>query len=151
MKPLIVLIAAFVISLLGCWLVDHHFNIYLAGQIAMTCMLFFTTIGHFLFPKGMTMMIPPFIPFKKTMVYITGIMEILMGFGLLIPSTQVSVGWALVFFFILVLPSNIYAAIKQVDYQRANYQGKGLSYLWFRIPMQIFLITWVLVFVLKVI
>ena len=50
----------------------------------MSIMLFFTAMAHFAFNKGMAMMLPPFIPFKKVIVYITGLIEILAGVGLLI-------------------------------------------------------------------
>jgi uncharacterized membrane protein len=64
------------------------------------------------------------------MVYLTGVVEILVAISLLIC------------LFILLLPANIYAAIKNVDYQTATYNGPGLSYLWFRVPLQILFIVW---------
>ena len=45
----------------------------------MFLMLCFTALGHILFVRGMSMMIPPFIPFKTAMVYITGLVEIILG------------------------------------------------------------------------
>jgi len=45
--------------------------------------------------------------------------------------------------FILILPANVYAAINKIDYEKGNYSGNGLKYLWFRIPLQIFFIEWV--------
>jgi hypothetical protein len=34
-------------------------------------------------------------------------------------------------FFVVLLPANINAAIKYVDYQKGMFEGKGLSYLFF--------------------
>jgi hypothetical protein len=42
----------------------------------------------------------------------------------------------------LILPANIKEAIDHVDYQNATFEGKGLSYLWFRIPLQLLFIAW---------
>jgi len=39
-------------------------------------------------------------------------------------------GWLLIAFFILLVPANIYAAVKRVDFQKANFEGAGLKYLW---------------------
>lgn len=114
----------------------------MAGRIAMATMLLFTAIGHFKYTEGMAMMIPSPIPFKTAIVYGTGILEILFAIGLLLPSTTKVTGWLLIAFFIFILPGNIYAAVHHVDYQQATYNGNGLNYLWFRIPLQILFILW---------
>ena len=145
MKPFIVLITVFGISLPGIWLITGDTDLRLSGNIAMSVMLVFTAIGRFAYAKGMEMMLPPFIPFKAAMVYVTGILEVMAAIGLLVPSLQQVTSYLLILFFILVLPVNIYAAGKQVDYQKENHEGPGLSYLWFRIPFQLLLIAWVYV------
>ena len=108
----------------------------------MSCMLVFTSIGHFIYTKGMVMMMPDFIPFKTEMVYFTGIIEIAAAIGLLIPKLRVLTAWLLIAFFILLLPANINAAIKHIDYQTGTFAGDGVGYLWFRIPLQILFIVW---------
>jgi uncharacterized membrane protein len=90
----------------------------------------------------MSMMIPAFIPYKKELVYFTGIMEIVLGIGLLIPSFRIIAAWLLIAFFILMLPANINAAIHKIDYQKGSLDGNGLAYLWFRVPLQIVFIIW---------
>lgn len=146
MKPLIVLLITFCSSLLILWMATGSLSVFLAGNIAMSVMLVFTAIGHFVFTQGMAMMMPAFIPFKKAMVHVTGIIEIAVAVGLLISSLQEITAYLLIVFFSVMLPCNIYAAVKKVDYQKASYNGPGLNYLWFRIPMQLFLIAWVYVF-----
>jgi uncharacterized membrane protein len=143
MKPLIVLLAAFVFAFFAIKIFVQRNDYAWAARIAMSCMLVFTAIGHFAFPKGMAMMLPDFIPFKLPVVYATGIIEIAAAIGLQIPAMISTTGFWLTIFFILILPANIYAAMKHVDYQKANNEGKGLQYLLFRIPAQIFYIGWV--------
>ncbi len=143
MKPFFVLIITFVVSFVMIRLVTGTADPFLAGNIAMSAMLLFTAIGHFAFVKGMELMMPPFIPFKAAMVYLTGLIEVMAAAGLLIPSLQLLTSYLLILFFILILPVNIYAASKNVDYQKVTHEGPGLSYLWFRIPFQLFLIAWV--------
>lgn len=146
MKPLIVLIVSFIISCLVFYIIGHNVNLYVSGRIAMAVMLLFTSIGHFAFTKGMAMMIPGFIPFKSGMVYFTGLIEIAAAVGLIIQGTHYITGILVELFFILILPSNILAAKQKINLEKANYEGNGLSYLWFRIPLQVFFIGWVLWF-----
>lgn len=146
MKPLIVLIAVFIISLLVIRIFAHHFNFQLAGCIAMAVMLFFTGIAHFKFTKGMAMMMPNFMPLKEAWVYFTGVIEIAAAIGLLISSLRTTTSWLLILFFVLILPANIHSAIKHIDYEKATTQGKGPAYLWFRIPLQLFFIGWIYYF-----
>lgn len=142
MKPLIVLLSVFIISLLITKVFKNGFDIALSGRIAMSAMLVFTAIGHFAFNKGMTMMLPDFIPFKAEVVYLTGIIEIAAAIGLFIPSLRIVTAWFLIAFFVLILPANIHAAIKQIDYQKGTFEGNGLIYLWFRVPLQLLFIAW---------
>jgi uncharacterized membrane protein len=148
MKPFFVLLAAFAISLAALKIFKSQWDIAFAGRIAMSVMLLFTAIAHFAFQKGMAMMLPAFIPFKKAVVYATGVIEIAAAIGLLIPGWQTATGWWLIAFFILVLPANIYAAMHKVDYQKGDLQGKGLTYLWLRVPLQIVYILWIYFFVI---
>lgn len=142
MKPLIVLLTVFAVSLLVTRIFRGTYELDLSGRIAMSAMLMFSAIGHFAFTKGMSLMIPDFIPFKTETVCLTGIAEIIFAIGLLLPNYRILTAWLLIIFLILVLPANIYSSIKQVDYQKATFDGKGLSYLWFRIPLQILFIFW---------
>ncbi len=149
MKPLIVLLSVFGISLLVTKILRGNFDFALSGKIAMSAMLVFTAVAHFAFTKGMAMMLPDFIPYKTETVYLTGIMEITFAIGLFIPNFRVITGWLLIAFFILILPANIYASIKQIDYQKGTFDGNGLSYLWFRIPLQILFIVWTYISAIK--
>jgi uncharacterized membrane protein len=90
----------------------------------------------------MSMMLPDFFPYKIELVYLTGVIEIVVAIGLLVPGVRVAAAWFLIGFFILLLPANIYAAVKHIDYEKATFAGNGLGYLWFRVPLQIFFIIW---------
>lgn len=142
MKPLIVLLGVFCVAIFVIKLATTKYDIPLSARIGMCAMLFFTAIGHFAFTKGMAMMVPPMVPMKTEIIYMTGVLEILLGIGLLIPNVRVYTGWALIAFFLLLLPANIYAALKHIDYQKGTSDGSGLTYLWFRIPLQILFIIW---------
>jgi uncharacterized membrane protein len=143
MKPLVVLILSFAVSCLAFYLVQHDPNVILSGRVAMALMLLFTSVAHFAFFDGMVMTVPPYIPFKKFMVYFTGVLEVAAATGLLFIATHYVTGILLILFFIALIPSNIYAAQNHINLEKADLTGKGLSYLWFRIPLQLFFIGWV--------
>ena len=142
MKPLFVLLVSFGIAMVATKIFTHHIDFASAARIAMSVMLLFTASGHFAFPRGMMIMLPAFIPFRLGLVYITGIIEVMAAIGLQIESLRNPTAILLIIFFILVLPANIYAAAKNINYQTGKEDGKGFNYLWFRIPLQILFIIW---------
>lgn len=150
MKPLIVLLLSFTISLFILKIINKEYKFTQSARIAMSIMLVFTAVGHFAFTKGMSMMIPNFIPFKESFIYLTGIFEILLAIGLLIPTLKTISGWALIIFLLLMLPANIYASVNNVNYQKGTFDGNGLAYLWFRIPLQILFIVWTYISTIRI-
>ena len=147
MKPFVVLLLSFLIILTGTALLGPAVDLALAGTVSMTIMLLFTAVGHFAFTRGMTMMLPGFIPLKKQLVWATGILEIAAAIGIHISGYRMITGWLLILFFLVLLPANIYAAKRKVNYQKGSYTGKGLSYLWIRLPLQLIYIGWVYFFI----
>ena len=85
MKPFLLLITITVFSIGYIKLVHGVYNYSLAARIGFSVMLLFTALGHFMFTDGMAMMVPDFIPYKKELVYFTGIIEILGAIGLHVP------------------------------------------------------------------
>ncbi|WP_408031901.1 DoxX family protein [Tenacibaculum xiamenense] len=129
-------------------LLNQDINFAFAGRLALSVMLIFTTIGHFIFTEGMSKMIPHFIPLKKSIVILTGFLELLISVGIFIPNIRLLSGWGLIVFLIIIVPTNIKASIENLNYQTGSYDGNGLSYLWFRIPLQLFFICWTYFFVI---
>lgn len=143
MKPLLILLLSFLIAVFVIYFIKKEYDFSLSARISMSIMLVFTAIGHFIYTKGMSMMIPIFIPYKEIIVYLTGVFEILLAICLLIPKFKSITGWILIVFLLLMLPANIYASINNINYQKGTIDGNGLSYLWFRIPLQILFIFWI--------
>lgn len=142
MKPLVVLCGAFAVSAAVSMIFLPHFQAALAARIAMSVMLVFTASGHFALTRGMMEMLPGFVPFRRQVVYGTGILEAAAAVGLLLPAWRGVTGWLLIALFVMMLPANVYAAARHLDYQKATFDGPGLRYLWFRIPLQLVFIAW---------
>ncbi|MBC9795955.1 DoxX family protein [Sinomicrobium weinanense] len=149
MKPLIVLVVTFAISLVISGITTGKWDLSFSGRVAMAVMLLFTSIGHFKFTEGMALMLPDFIPAKRETVLATGVIEIIAAIGLFIPPLRVLTAWLLILFFVLILPANIHAALHHVNLEKATYDGSGINYLWFRVPLQLLFIGWVYFFVIR--
>jgi len=74
--------------------------------------LFYISVGvnHFIEPYWFLQIVPPYLPYKIELVYISGFLEIVLGVMLLIPKTRVYAGWGLIMLLIAVYPANIYLA-----------------------------------------
>ena len=55
--------------------------------------------------------VPPILPYKLSLVYISGFFEILFGIMLLFPYTRYIAAWGLIMLLIAVFPANIYLAM----------------------------------------
>ena len=148
MMPLIVLLFTFfTLFIIGRFYSKLSINI--AGRFAFSLMFVFTGVSHFSFAKGMVMSMPDIIPFKLMFVYLTGIIEIFLAIFFLVNRYKQLIARVIIVFLIVVLPANIWAAINHVDIPSATYNGPGLAYLWFRVPLQILFIIWVYNFGIK--
>src|SRR5690349_16153610 len=113
MAPLFILLIVFLVTLLYSKILNKKtISVALAGRLAMCAMLLFTGTSHFYFSEGMVLTMPGFLPAKLELVYATGVIEILFGFGLLILKTRKISSLLIILFLITVLPANIVAAMK---------------------------------------
>ena len=86
--------------------------------------LFYISVGvnHFTDPYWFLQIVPPYLPYKIELVYISGLLEVILGFMLLIPKTRFYAGWGLIVLLIAVYPANIDMFVNDVDVQ-TNVQG----------------------------
>ena len=88
-------------------------------------------ISHFADPNWFLQIVPPYLPFKLELVYVSGFFEIIFGLMLILPSWRYYAGWGLVLLLIAVYPANIYLA-------QTNGAAMNTSALvaWGRLPFQ---------------
>src|SRR4030095_1418722 len=96
-------------------------------------------IGHFIRSEAMAAMLPPAVPYRVELIYLTGIFELLGAIGVWIPRLTRVTGLLLIIMLICVLPANIYSAFQRVDF---GGHGAGPLYLLVRVPFQLFVIGW---------
>ena len=75
--------------------------------------VFYVGIGikHFTIPFWFIKIVPPILPYKLSLVYISGFFEVLFGLLLLFPVMRYVAGWGLILLLIAVFPANIYLAL----------------------------------------
>ena len=99
--------------------------------IIMTLFYIGAGINHFINPDWFVRIVPPILPFKITIVYISGIFEVILGCLLIFPKTRFIAGWGLILLLLAVYPANIYVALTN---------GKAMDttpmIAWARLPFQ---------------
>lgn len=148
MSTLVILLLSFaVLWTLNRYVLRNYYALSAVGRLALAIMLMFTGAAHFFKTEEMVQMIPEFLPNKVWLVYLTGILEILGAVGLVFQRTAQLASIALILFFLVVLPANIIGSIKRVE---LGGMENGLSYLYFRIPLQLLFICWAYYFGIKI-
>ena len=88
-----------------------RFSIEIGSIIIMSIFYVGVGIKHFTNPMWFIKIVPPILPYKLSLVYISGFFEILFGILILFPTTRYIAAWGLIFLLIAVFPANIYLAI----------------------------------------
>jgi uncharacterized membrane protein len=107
------------------------------GLYAASIAFVFAGISHFTKERFFMKAMPPYIPFHKAMVLVSGIAEIILGLGLLFPATRVYAAWGLIMLLVAVFPANIYMATSGKFHKIPSFL------LWLRLPLQFVLIWWI--------
>ncbi len=97
---------------------------------------------HFQKPKMYLKIMPPYIPAHKTMVLLSGILEMILGFMILNPPTQQIAGWGIIILMILFLPVHIY----MLQEKKASLKLPKWA-LVLRIPLQFLIMYWAYLYV----
>ncbi len=101
--------------------------------------VFFIVAGfnHFIDPAFYLRIVPPYLPWPQVLVVVSGIAEIVLGVGLLIPRLSRLAAWGLIGLLIAVFPANIHMATHPDLYPTIP-----TALLWLRLPLQGLLIIW---------
>lgn len=113
----------------------------LKGRISFAIAYSIVGVVHLVSPEKLSYMIPEFIPYPETMVYLSGVLEIGFSVLLLIPGYQKVAGWLIIGLLLAVFPANVHVAINNLP------APGGLPaepwYLWSRLAFQPIYISWV--------
>lgn len=124
----------------------RDFDVRGAAAIGLGLMFFFTGSGHFIQTETMTQMLPPWIPARVFLVYLTGVLEFAIAAGFLMPKIRRLAGYVAALILILFFPANVYAALHHVP---MGGHAWGATYLLIRAPLQVIILAWVYWFTIK--
>ncbi len=110
----------------------HTFSLYL-----MACLYIAAGINHFRSPGFYYKIMPSYLPYPYTLIYISGIGESVLGILLLFKKTRQFAAWGLVVLLIAVFPANIQML---VNYIQTNHPQLWIAIV--RLPLQLPLIWW---------
>ncbi|MFQ3475332.1 DoxX family protein [Halonotius sp. F2-221B] len=97
---------------------------------------------HFVVPDLYAQIIPPFLPAPLALVYLSGIAEIAVGIGVLIPRTRRYAAWATIALLVAIFPANVYMATSMVVVEGISGGDPSPLIRWGRLPLQGVLILW---------
>jgi uncharacterized membrane protein len=109
------------------------------ARVGLTLFFLVTSLGHFMRTHEMAAMVPPPLPYRIELIYLTGMFELLGAVGVWARRVTRWTGLCLILMLIVLLPANIYSAMHRVDF---GGHGVGPAYLLVRVPFQLFVIWW---------
>ncbi|GAB6261043.1 DoxX family protein [Photobacterium sp. R1] len=106
----------------------------------------FFALGHFVATEGMVEMLPPWLPLRDDIIYLTGMFEVVIAIGIFLSAYRQVAGQVAIATLICFFSANIYAAWHSVGLGGHQW---GPGYLLIRAPLQLILIGWAYYFCVK--
>jgi len=112
------------------------------GRTILAAILLIAGIGHFRNTAEFAAQVPPWMPAPEAVIYISGVIEIVLGLALIVlPRYRVFFGWAAAIFFIVIFPGNISQFITQTDAFGLDSDASRFIRLLFQ-PLLVILALW---------
>jgi uncharacterized membrane protein len=103
-------------------------------------------VNHFINPAFYLKIMPPYLPWHLTLVYLSGVCEIALGPLLFVRKFTRAAAWGLVALLVAVTPANIHMAINH-----GLFPEYSAAVLWLRLPLQLVLMAWAYWYTLPVV
>jgi uncharacterized membrane protein len=110
------------------------------GCAGLTLLFLMTGTAHFFKTADMVPMLPSWVPARTLIVLLSGVFELVLALGFLLPKYWRIAGGMAILFLIAVFPANVYAALHHID---VGGHGVGPVFLVTRVPVQLFLMGWI--------
>lgn len=96
--------------------------------------------NHLRVPESYLPIMPPYLPWPKVLILVSGLAEIAGGLGMLLTATRRLAGIGLIVLLVAVFPANVSMAMHQIQLPQFEVP---IALLWIRLPLQGLLIVWV--------
>lgn len=114
------------------------------GRFILGSLFVAAGVTHFAFTRTFASIVPDYLPAHRELVLISGAAEIAGGLGLLLPQTRRPAAVGLAALLVAVLPANLWMA-----QHPELFASIPAWLLWARLPLQIPLIGWSLLYARK--
>jgi len=107
---------------------------------------FFTAAGimHFVVPRRYEAIVPPYIPYHREVVAISGAAEVAGGLAVIPPATRRPFArWWLIALLVAVFPANVHMALHPEQVRGLDAARIPRWALWARLPLQPLMVWWV--------
>jgi uncharacterized membrane protein len=118
-----------------------RFHLRPIGRAVLSGLFIFMGVAHFVFADAFVHIMPPYLPFPRALVWVSGFFELLGGIGVQLPRVRRAAGYGLVALLLAVFPANIHMALNHVSAPDGTVIPPAL--LWARLPFQLVFIAWV--------
>ncbi|PRY19599.1 putative membrane protein [Aliiruegeria haliotis] len=135
----IIILCLLLLPVLASWVIGGAEKARFGGVLGIALAFAFFGLGHYAQTEAMTQMLPPFVPFARSLVLATGVPEYAIALGILFPVSRRLAGLMAIAVLIAFFPANIYAAFNQTGMGGHRW---GPLYLLVRAPLQALLIWW---------
>ena|SRR5690554_7563049 len=106
-------------------------------QYLMGILLVLAGMNHFRKPKLYERIVPSYIPAAGTVVMLSGVLEMVLGFMLMNKNSQTEAAWGIIIMLILFIPVHIY----MLQNEKASLKLPKWALI-LRLPLQLALIFW---------
>jgi uncharacterized membrane protein len=143
---LVLMIAPYLAGRAASAVLRRDFDVRRLAAAGLGILFVFTGIGHFVQTAPMAQMLPPWVPERKLLVYLTGALELALAAGFLAPKSRWFTGWVTAVMLVVFFPVNIYASIHRIP---MGGHAWGPVYLLIRTPLQAIILFWVYWFTIR--
>lgn len=114
------------------------------SQRALAAFFSFAGIMHFVIPRSYEATMPPYLPYHREAVIVSGIAELAGGLAVIPPATRRPFArWWLVALLVAVFPANVHMAVNPEQVRGLDLERIPRWALWSRLPLQALMILWV--------
>ncbi|MBE7176661.1 MAG: DoxX family membrane protein [Mucilaginibacter polytrichastri] len=125
--------------------VHHLRTLEVSARYSAAVMFALVGFSHMFRPERLDYMVPKIFPNPRFWVYLTGVLEIVFGIGLLFSPAKIACAWGLLALLVMVFPANINVAARNLPppgglpakqwyvWTRLFFQPLYMAWIWFAV------------------
>ena len=115
---------------------DRWTTLALVGRWIFAALFVAGGVGHFVKTDVYMRIMPPYLPYHRALVLLSGVFEVVLGIMLLVPTTSRLAAWGRIALLVAVFPANLFL------YQHPEKFDLPPTLLLLRLPLPGVLILW---------